>query len=75
MEIYEIKYSRTVQELNEQFENCLDVQIVNNATIQPVSPGETITADVFIFFGDNGIFFMAIRAIGTYGAKVIGSND
>lgn len=71
VEIYEIKYSLTEQELNEQFENCLDVQIVNNDTIQPVPPGETITADVFIFFGENGVFFMAIRAIGTYGAKVI----
>ncbi len=71
MEIYEIKYSLTEQELNEQFEDCLDVHIVNNATIQPVPPGESVTVDVFIFFGENGVFFMAVRAIGTYGAKVI----
>lgn len=71
VEIYEIKYSLTEQELNEHFEDCLDVQIVNNATIQPVPPGETVTIDVFIVFGENGVFFMAVRAIGTYGAKVI----
>jgi len=70
VEIYEIKYSLTEQELSEQFENCLDAQMVNNASIQPVAPGETVTADVFIFFGENKVFYMAIRAIGTYGAKV-----
>lgn len=70
METYEIKYHETEQELKDQFDNCLDVQIVNNSNIQPVSPGETITVDVFIESVANGSYFIAIRAIGTYGAKV-----
>ncbi len=70
MDIYEIKYSQTEQDLNDQFDNCLSVKMVNNATIQPVAPGETITVDVFIDSGASGSFFIAIRAIGTYGAKV-----
>jgi len=70
VDIYEIKYSQTEQDLNDQFDNCLDVKLVNNVTIQPVPPGETITVDVFIDSGVSGSFFIAIRAIGTYGAKV-----
>lgn len=71
MEIYEIKYSGTEQDLYDKFDDCLDVKMVNNSTIQPLPPGETIVADVFIDSGASGNFFIAVRAIGTYGAKVM----
>ena len=72
--MYEIKYNETKQELIDQFDNCLDVKIVNNSIIQPVPPGKTIAVDVFIEYGASGSYFIAVRAIGTLGAKVNGVN-
>ena len=68
--MYEIKYNETKQELIDQFDNCLDVKMVNDSIIQPVPPGESITVDVFTESGASGSYFIAVRAIGTYGAKV-----
>lgn len=70
MERYEIKYNETEKELNDQFDNCLDVKIVNNSIIKPVPPGKKIIVDDFIESGASDSYFFAIKAIGTYGAKV-----
>ncbi len=69
--MYEIKYNEIEKELTDQFDNCLDVKIVNNSIIQPMPPGKTIAVDVFIESGASGSYFIAIKAIGTYGAKVM----
>jgi len=69
--MYEIKYNEIEKELTDQFDNCLDVKIVNNSIIQPVPPGKTIAVDGFIESGASGRYFIAIKAIGTYGAKVM----
>ena len=69
---YELKYSAVEEDLTDQFEKCLNLQMVDNATVQPVAPGQSITADVFIYLGNNGNFFIAIRAIGPSGDKVSG---
>ena len=70
VEIYEIKYNKTEQELKNQFDKCLDAKVVNNATFQAFHPGETVTANVLIEFGAIVSYFIVIRAIGTRGTNV-----
>ncbi len=68
MDIYEIKYSLSDDDLLSNFDACLDAPLLN--AIQTVPPGEEISVDVYLPGGVNVQFFLAARAVGIDNLKV-----
>ena len=68
MDIYEIKYSLSDDDLLSNFDACLDAPLLT--AIQTVPPGEEVSVDIDRPDGVTVQFFLAARAVGIDNLKV-----